>query len=71
MDGISSHMIRVMRIVAGFVLAFGILLCLWGLHGTLAPPANGGYEVTRFLAKTGAVIAAVSAVLVVAMRNVR
>jgi hypothetical protein len=50
-------MIRLTRIASWAVLAFGLLLCAWGLIGTFNPGANGGYEVTRFLAKLGLLIA--------------
>lgn len=64
-------MIRLGGVIACAIVGLGVLLGLWGLYGTLNPRPNGGYEVTRFLAKTGAIIAFVGLGLLLIVRRSR
>ena len=64
-------MFRVGKVLAWAFFCFGILFGFWGLYGTIAPPANGGYEVTRFIAKTGAAIAIIGLGWLIAVRRFR
>jgi len=63
-------MARVGKAIGWIVLGFGILLCLRGWYGTIDPPPNGGYEVTRAIAGGGAVIALFGLGLIAVARRI-
>lgn len=62
-------MAKVGKAIGWVVFGFGTLLGLWGWLGTLNPPVNGGYEVTRAIAGGGAVIALTGLGIIVIVRQ--